>query len=151
MSTYLITGVAGFIGSKVAEMLLAEGHTVVGVDNLNDAYDVRLKHWRLDQIKDHPAFTFYRLDICNREALEEATFGAQRFDAVLNLAARAGVRQSVENPWVYQETNVTGTLNLLELCRAYDVPKLVLASTSSFYGEGNEQPFHEDPNTDHPL
>ncbi len=151
MATYLVTGAAGFIGSKVAEMLLADGHMVVGVDNLNDAYDVRLKHWRLDQIKDHEGFTFHHLDICNREALEEATFGVQRFDAVLNLAARAGVRQSVENPWIYQETNVTGTLNLLELCRAYDVPKFVLASTSSLYGKDNEMPYREDQNTDHPL
>lgn len=151
MATYLVTGAAGFIGSKVAEMLLADGHIVVGVDNLNDAYDVRLKHWRLDQIKDHEGFTFKQSDICDRAALEEAAFGQQRFDAVFNLAARAGVRQSVENPWVYQETNVTGTLNLLELCRRYDVPKLVLASTSSLYGNGNTLPFREDQNTDHPL
>ncbi len=151
MATYLVTGAAGFIGSKVAEMLLAEGHTVVGVDNLNDAYDVRLKHWRCDQIKDHEGFTFKQFDICDRAVLEEAAFGQHRFDAVLNLAARAGVRQSVENPWIYQETNVTGTLNLLELCRRYDVPKFVLASTSSLYGNDNALPYQEDQNTDHPL
>ena len=150
MATYLVTGAAGFIGSKVAETLLADGHTVVGIDNLNDAYDVRLKHWRLDQIKDHPGFIFYRLDLCDRHALDQTAFRAHRFDAVFNLAARAGVRQSVENPWVYQETNVTGTLNLLELCRAYDVSKFILASTSSLYGNGNALPFHEDQNTDHP-
>ena len=144
-------GTAGFIGSKVAEFLLNEGHTVVGVDNLNDAYDVRLKHWRLDQIKDHPGFTFYRLDICDRHALEQTVFQAHRFEAVLNLAARAGVRYSVVDPWVYQETNVTGTLNLLELCRHYDVPKFVMASTSSLYGNANTLPFREDQNTDHPL
>lgn len=151
MATYLVTGAAGFIGSKVAEMLLADGHTVVGLDNLNEAYDVRLKRWRLDQINDHAGFTFRHLDVGNREALEQVVFQAHRFDAVLNLAARAGVRQSVEDPWVYQQTNVVGTLNLLELCRAYDVPKFVLASTSSLYGKENEQPFHEDQNTDHPL
>ena len=150
MGTYLVTGAAGFIGAKVAEMLLTGGHRVVGVDNLNDAYDVRLKHWRLDQIRAHEGFTFHRLDICEREALA-AVFGDGRFDAVLNLAARAGVRQSVEDPWAYQQTNVTGTLNLLELCRAYDVPKFVLASTSSLYGKDNEMPYREDQNTDHPL
>lgn len=151
MPTYLVTGAAGFIAAKVTEMLLAQGHTVVGVDNLNDAYDVRLKHWRLDQVKDHEGFTFKQVDIYDRAALEEAAFGRQRFDAVFNLAARAGVRQSVENPWVYQQTNVTGTLNLLELCRAYDVPKFILASTSSLYGNSNALPFREDQNTDHPL
>jgi UDP-glucuronate 4-epimerase len=156
LATYLVTGCAGFIGWKVTEFLLAEGHTVVGVDNLNDAYDVRLKHWRLDQIKEHPNFTFHHLDICNREALREL-FNPQsairnpKFDAVINLAARAGVRQSLENPWVYFETNVTGTLNLLELCREFGVKKFVLATTSSLYGANNPRPFREDANTDGPL
>lgn len=151
MATYLVTGAAGFIGSKVAEMLLADGHKVIGLDNLNDAYDVRLKHWRLDQMKGHDGFSFHHRDICDRAALEEALFSVHRFDAVLNLAARAGVRQSVENPWVYQETNVTGTLNLLELCRTYAVPKFVLASTSSLYGNSHALPYSEDQPTDHPL
>jgi nucleoside-diphosphate-sugar epimerase len=156
LATYFVTGCAGFIGWKVTEFLLAEGHTVVGVDNLNDAYDVRLKHWRLDQTKDHPNFTFHRLDICNREALHEL-FNPQseirnpKFDAMINLAARAGVRQSVGNPWVYIETSVTGTLNLLGLCRVFGVKKFVLASTSSLYGANNPQPFREDANTDGPL
>jgi len=132
----------------------------VGVDNLNDAYDVRLKQWRLQQWQGRPAFTFRQLDICDRKALEALFADAAAghgsgsgpvFDAVLNLAARAGVRQSVENPWVYAETNVTGTLNLLELCRQHDVCKFVLASTSSLYGKDNPLPYCEDANTDRPL
>ncbi len=149
MATYLLTGVAGFIGSKVAERLLEAGHAVVGLDNLNDAYDVRLKHWRLEQIRNHPAFSFHRLDVCDRAALD--ALDGRRFDAVLNLAARAGVRPSVVDPWSYQETNVTGTLNLLEWCRAREVPKFVLASTSSLYGQGHDLPYREDQNTDRPL
>ncbi len=157
MATYLVTGCAGFIGWKVTESLLADGHLVIGVDNLNDAYDPRLKHWRLAQLEGKPGFTFHRLDITDRPALERSTFHVQRFDAVINLAARAGVRQSVENPWVYFETNVTGTLNLLELCREYGVRKFILASTSSLYGSAQRssvptfQPFREDMNTDGPL
>lgn len=149
----LVTGAAGFIGWKVTEFLLAEGYTVMGVDNLNDAYDVRLKHWRLEQIKDHPNFTFHRLDITNQRELRELwkLKGTTPFIAVINLAARAGVRQSVENPWVYYETNVTGTLNLLELCREFGVKKFILASTSSLYGANNPRPFREDANTDGPL
>jgi UDP-glucuronate 4-epimerase len=153
MGRYLVTGVAGFIASKVAESLLAEGHTVVGVDNLNDAYDVRLKQWRLAQLEGRPGFEFCRLDIADRERLG-AFFKAQSgrtFQAVINLAARAGVRPSVEDPWVYFETNMTGTLNLLEMCRAFGVGKLVLASTSSLYGAHNPRPFREDANTDGPL
>jgi nucleoside-diphosphate-sugar epimerase len=146
----LVTGAAGFIGAKVSELLLEQGHTVVGVDNMNDAYDVRLKEWRLRQIEDKPGFTLYRQDIVDRAALA-SIFQAQRFDAVINLAARAGVRQSVENPWVYIDTNVTGTLNLLELCREHHVQKFVLASTSSLYGANNPRPFSEDANTDGPL
>ncbi len=150
MASYLVTGCAGFIGWKVAEFLLAEGHTVVGVDNLNDAYDVRLKRWRLTRLQDQPNFTFHWLDITDRSALERSTFNVQRFDAVINLAARAGVRPSVENPWVYYETNVMGTLNLLELCRELGIAKFVQASSSSVYGQGNPMPYREDQNTDHP-
>lgn len=147
----LVTGAAGFIASKVCELLLQQGRTVVGIDNINDAYDVRLKHWRLTQIQEHPAFTFYKVDIANREAVEQAVFASHRFDSVINLAARAGVRQSVENPWVYVDTNMTGTLNLLELCHTYEVGKFVLASTSSLYGANNPRPFREDANTNGPL
>lgn len=152
MGTYLVTGAAGFIGSKVTEFLLAGGHTVVGLDNLNDAYDVRLKQWRREHIAGHAHLQFHETDLRDRAALEQL-FRSQPvpFDGVINLAARAGVRQSVEDPWIYLETNTTGTLNLLELCRTHGVPKFVLASTSSLYGAGNPQPFREDANTDGPL
>lgn len=145
----LVTGCAGFIGWKVSELLLKEGHSVVGVDILNDAYDVRLKEWRLSQLNGGSEFSFHRSDITELKALEPV-FQNDSFDAVINLAARAGVRQSVEDPWVYYETNVTGTLNLLELCRKHQVGKFVLASSSSVYGN-EERPFREDTPTDRPL
>ncbi len=145
----LVTGCAGFIGSKVGELLIQDGHHVVGVDNLNGSYDIRLKEWRLSQLQGKPNFTFHRWDIVNRQVLEEL-FRSRALDAVINLAARAGVRQSLQNPWVYYETNVTGTLNLLELCRTHGVPKFIQASTSSLYGHA-ERPFQEDQPTDRPL
>lgn len=148
-SNYLVTGAAGFIGSKVCEGLLADGHQLVGIDNLNDAYDVRLKHWRLERLVKNPNFRFLQFDICNRDELEKLF--SSRFDAVINLAARAGVRQSVENPWIYFETNVTGTLNLLEMCKRTGVNKFVLASTSSLYGKHNPMPYSEDSDTNRPL
>ncbi len=168
MATYLVTGCAGFIGAKVTEFLLRGGDTsstvgkaalrtnVIGVDNLNDAYDVRLKRWRLAQLDGAPGFEFHRLDIANRQEMEKlwrlkGQGGVVPFDAVINLAARAGVRRSVEDPWVYFDTNVTGTLNLLELCREFGVKKFVQASTSSLYGANNPRPFREDANTDGPL
>ena len=146
---YLVTGCAGFIGWKVTEFLLEMGHTVVGIDNLNTAYDTQVKQWRLQQLEGTPNFQFHRTNICDRTGLQKL-FNTS-YDAVINLAARAGVRQSVENPWVYVDTNVTGTLNLLELCREFDVQKFVLASTSSLYGANNELPFSEEANTDGPL
>jgi len=146
----LLTGCAGFIGSKVTEQLLAGGHTVVGVDNLNRAYDPRLKAWRLEQLADRPGFVFHHSDIADRQALDALTHGAG-LDAVVNLAARAGVRQSVEDPWAYEQTNVGGTLNLLEFCRARSIRKFLLASTSSLYGVENPRPFREDADTSRPL
>ena len=146
---YLVTGCAGFIGWKVTEFLLEMGHTVIGIDNLNSAYDTLVKQWRLRQLEGTPNFDFHRSDICDRDALQKL-FNTS-YDAVINLAARAGVRQSVENPWVYVDTNVTGTLNLLELCREFEVSKFVLASTSSLYGANNSLPFSEEANTDGPL
>jgi nucleoside-diphosphate-sugar epimerase len=150
MSTYLLTGVAGFIASRVAEMLLDSGHTLVGIDNLNDAYDVRMKEHRLSRLKDRERFTFHRLDISDRSILDDSLLN-QPFDAVINLAARAGVRQSTANPWVYVDTNMTGTLNLLELCRRRGIPKFILASTSSLYGAHNRLPFSEDDDVSRPL
>ena len=111
MANYLVTGAAGFIGSRVSEMLLEQGHGVTGVDNLNNAYDVRMKEYRLRKLQVLPGFTFQKLDISEYASVKELP----AFDAVIHLAARAGVRASVENPWAFYETNLTGTLNLLEL------------------------------------
>jgi len=158
MAHYLITGVAGFIAARVAEMLLEAGHTIIGVDNLNDAYDVRMKQWRLNRIKEvHQNFHFHQLDISDREDIkhlqEQIThqFEGSRLDAVFNLAARAGVRYSVENPWVYVDTNVTGTLNMLEMCRHLKISKFILASTSSIYGADAPLPTPEEADSSHPL
>lgn len=151
MARYLVTGAAGFIASKVSEQLLEAGHQVTGLDELNDAYDPRLKHWRLERLKARPGLRFSQTDIRDRAALERLWEEAGPFDAVLNLAARAGVRQSLENPWIYFDTNTTGTLNLLELCRHRGVGKIVLASTSSLYGSRNPVPYREDADTNHPL
>ena len=145
----LVTGCAGFIGYKVSEILLDAGHAVIGVDNLNDAYDVRLKEWRLSQIKGTPGFNFHQVDIVDRQQVGKI-FHENPLDAVVNLAARAGVRQSVKDPWCCYETNVFGTLNLLELCRETSVKKFVLASTSSVYGD-SKLPYREDAPTDRPL
>lgn len=152
----LITGCAGFIGWKVSEKLLERGDQVIGIDNMNDYYDPHLKEWRLAQLKRQPSFEFYQIDICNREDLDglfnsKSKIRNSKFDAVINLAARAGVRASLENPWIYYDTNLTGTLNLLECCRRYGVKKFVLASTSSLYGSENPLPFREDANTDQTL
>jgi UDP-glucuronate 4-epimerase len=152
-STYLVTGAAGFIASNVVRRLLEAGHDVVGVDNLNDAYDPALKRWRLQQLTGPPGFDFRQVDICDRQALETLfeEHAAEPFAAVLNLAARAGVRPSVEDPWPYFRTNAEGCLNLLDLCRRFGVAKYVLASTSSLYGGHNPIPFREDDDTDRPL
>lgn len=146
----LVTGCAGFVGWKVTEYLLDAEHAVVGVDNVDDAYDPALKRWRLSQLEGRSNFTFYLADICDRELMNRIFSERRPLDAVVNLAARAGVRPSAQNPWSYFETNVTGTLNLLELCRHHGVAKFVLASSSSLYGE-NKRPFREDQPTDRPL
>lgn len=146
---YLVTGAAGFIGARVAELLLAEGHQVVGVDNLNDAYDVQLKRWRLGRLESNDEFAFHQLDILDEEAMTPVWRGG--YEAVFNLAARAGVRPSVDDPWVYAETNVTGAINLLEGCRRHGISKFVLASTSSLYGKDNERPFQESADISRPL
>ena len=150
MARYLLTGAAGFIASRVAERLLGDGHVVLGLDNLNDAYDVRLKTWRLEQLRRHERFLFQPIDIRDRASLQGACDSRPGFDAVLHLAARAGVRASVEDPWSYLATNAGGTLNLLELCRGR-IPKFVSASTSSLYGADNPVPCEETADTDRPL
>ncbi len=151
MARYLVTGAAGFIASRVCELLLAEGHEVAGVDNLCDAYDVRLKHYRLKRLLERPGFTFNALDIADRGAVDAIFSAGESFAGVINLAARAGVRASVENPWVFVNTNLTGTLNLLEACRRHAVSKFILASTSSIYGNDAPLPTPETASSDHPL
>ena len=150
MARYLLTGVAGFIASRVADRLLDQGHAVLGLDSLNDAYDVRLKTWRLEQLRRHERFGFRPIDILDRGSLRAGCEVGPSFDAVLHLAARAGVRASVSDPWNYLATNGEGTLNLLELCRGR-IPKFVLASTSSLYGADNPVPYQETADTDRPL
>jgi nucleoside-diphosphate-sugar epimerase len=151
MKNVLVTGCAGFIGWKVAEKLLAENINVVGIDNMNDYYDTKLKEWRLQQLKvgKDTEFFFNKSDIGNFDEVKKI-FSSHKIDAVINLAARAGVRASVEDPWVYLETNTKGTLNLLECCKDFGVKKFVLASTSSLYSF-NEMPFRETDRTDAPL
>ncbi|MEM8884391.1 MAG: NAD-dependent epimerase/dehydratase family protein [Planctomycetota bacterium] len=151
MGSYIVTGTAGFIGNKVAEQLLDAGHRVHGIDNVNDAYDVRLKEWRMRRLDGREGYAFHRIDLCDRPALARVFDEAGAVDAVINLAARAGVRQSVEDPWVYVDTNATGSLNLLEEMRHRGIGKYMLASTSSLYGEHNEMPYGETADTNRAL
>ncbi len=145
----LITGAAGFIGWKTAEFLLKEGFSVVGIDNLNSYYDVRLKIWRKEQLEKYKNFRFFELDIENYGALK-VLFDTFNFDVVINLAARAGVRYSMVNPHVYMKTNAQGTLNLLELMKEKGIKKFILASTSSLYA-GQPMPFKEDSPVNTPI
>ena len=149
MQSFLVTGCAGFIGWKVSEKLLQRGYKVVGIDNMNDYYDVKLKEYRLNSLKEYSNFEFYPIDIENFDALKEV-FRKHSFDCVINEAARAGVRYSIQNPHIYFTTNVIGTLNLLELCRHTEVKKFVLASTSSLYA-GQSMPFKEDLPVNTPI
>ena len=151
MAKYLITGVAGFIAARVAEFLLEDNHTVIGVDNLDNAYDVRMKNYRLQRLRERSGFTFQKMDIADRDAVEHIFEKWKSIDAVINLAARAGVRASLENPWIYTQTNVTGTLNLLESCRQQGIKKFILASSSSVYGDNAPLPTPEETDTNHPL
>ena len=146
---YLVTGAAGFIASKTSEQLAKAGHEVVGVDNVNDYYDPRLKEHRLEGLKQLPNFQFKKLDIENKAGLQQL-FTEHAFDGVLNLAARAGVRYSMENPEIYMTTNAMGTLNILDCMRDHNVKKMVLASTSSLYA-GQKMPFTEELAVNTPI
>lgn len=148
--TYLITGAAGFIGYFLSKKLLEQGCTVVGIDNVNDYYDVNLKHKRLEQLEPYEKFTFLKVDISDKEALTNI-FKEYTPNIVVNLAAQAGVRYSIENPDVYMQSNVIGFYNILEACRHYPVDHLIYASSSSVYGANKKVPFEETDFVDHPV
>lgn len=149
MAHYLVTGAAGFIGARTSEFLIRDGHTVAGVDNLNRAYDPRIKEYRLRRLQSLPGFTFHKLDISQKSVIDH--FKDDQFAGVINLAARAGVRASVKDPWAYVESNMIGTLNMLELCRATGTKKFIVASTSSIYGEDPPYPTPEMASSSEPL
>jgi len=146
----LITGAAGFIGSALSLRLLERGDEVIGIDNLNDYYDVNVKKARLQRAQGKPGFTFLQIDIADRGAMEE-TFATHKPDRVVNLAAQAGVRYSIENPHAYIDSNLVGFCNILEGCRHHDVEHLVYASSSSVYGANTNMPFSIHHNVDHPM
>ena len=146
----LITGAAGFIGMFVAERLLARGDEVIGIDNLNDYYDVALKEARLARLRPKPGFRFIKLDLADRDGMA-ALFAGEKPEAVINLAAQAGVRYSLKNPHAYADSNLLGFVNVLEGCRRGDVKHLVYASSSSVYGGNTKVPFAETDNVDHPV
>ena len=146
----LVTGCAGFIGMHLSKVLLEQGYDVIGVDNLNDYYDVRLKNDRLMILKKYDHFNFTKIDISNKEAIE-SVFKSNSIDKVVNLAAQAGVRYSLENPNSYIDSNVLGFMNILECCRHYNIKGLVYASSSSVYGGNTEVPFSVDHVVDSPL
>ncbi len=150
MSRILVTGTAGFIGFHLAQRLLRDGHTVIGLDNVNDYYDPRIKEGRLALLQDQDRFTFERLDLRDREGIN-AVFAKHDFDRVVNLAAQAGVRYSLENPQAYVDSNLVGFVNILEACRHHAIEHLVYASSSSVYGANTRLPFSVHDNIDHPL
>lgn len=147
--TILVTGAAGFIGSHVCDYLINRGEKVIGIDNLNDYYDVSLKHSRLTKIS-HNNFTFIQVDIAEKDAIDEL-FKKHQIKKVVNLAAQAGVRYSIENPWSYLNSNLTGFLSIIEACRHNKIEHLVYASSSSVYGANTNLPFRVEDNVDHPL
>lgn len=147
---FLVTGAAGFIGFHVSQRLLAAGHQVVGIDNLNDYYDVNLKHARLNLIKANPGFTFIEMDLADRDAMA-SLFDQNRFQRVIHLGAQAGVRYSIENPHAYADANLIGHLNILEGCRHYKIEHLLYASSSSVYGLNRKMPFSTEDSVDHPV
>ncbi|END4895874.1 SDR family NAD(P)-dependent oxidoreductase, partial [Citrobacter freundii] len=146
---YLVTGAAGFIGFHVSKRLLEAGHQVVGIDNLNDYYDVSLKQARLELLA-QPGFHFHKIDLADREGMAEL-FASGHFERVIHLAAQAGVRYSLENPHAYADSNLTGFLNILEGCRHNKIQHLLYASSSSVYGLNRKMPFSTDDSVDHPV
>ncbi|HAT7590629.1 NAD-dependent epimerase [Citrobacter werkmanii] len=146
---YLVTGAAGFIGFHVSKRLLEAGHQVVGIDNLNDYYDVSLKQARLELLV-HPGFNFHKIDLADREGMS-TLFASGHFDRVIHLAAQAGVRYSLENPHAYADSNLTGFLNILEGCRHNHIQHLLYASSSSVYGLNRKMPFSTGDSVDHPI
>ncbi len=149
MGNYLITGAAGFIGARTSELLINDGHTVTGIDNMNDAYDPRMKDYRLARLQAMPGFTFHKLDISDKSIIPH--FKHEKFDGIINLAARAGVRYSVENPWLFVESNTIGTLNMLEIAKETGTKKFIVASTSSIYGGEPSYPTPESASSSEPL
>lgn len=147
---FLVTGAAGFIGFYVAQRLCQAGHEVIGLDNLNDYYDPKLKYARLEQLKTNSQFRFVQLDIADKKAVS-LLFKQENFQRVIHLAAQAGVRYSIDNPLVYGESNLIGHLNILEGCRHTDVEHLIYASSSSVYGLNNKTPFSTNDSVDHPV
>ena len=150
MATILVTGAAGFIGFHLSRRLLSDGHTVVGVDSVNDYYDVRVKQARLGELSAEPLFRFYQEDLVEGKRLREI-FADEQPQTVVNLAAQAGVRYSLENPQAYVDSNIIGFVNILEACRHHGVGHLVYASSSSVYGANTKMPFSEQDRVDHPI
>lgn len=147
---YLVTGAAGFIGFHVVQRLCEQGHDVIGIDNLNDYYDINLKLARLNELKNHTTFTFIKLDLADREGVSQL-FAQEKFNRVIHLAAQAGVRYSIDNPMAYADSNLIGHLTILEGCRHNNVEHLVYASSSSVYGLNSKTPFATSDSVDHPI
>lgn len=148
--TILVTGCAGFIGFHLSKRLLSNNYTIIGIDNLNDYYDVDLKHARLDLLKEYKNFSFVLSSIEDKKAMEEI-FAENDIDIVINLAAQAGVRYSLENPYAYIQSNVIGFMNILECCRHHQIEHLIYASSSSVYGANTKMPFSTNDNVDYPV
>lgn len=150
LTTILVTGVAGFVGFHLSQRLLEEGFEIVGIDNVNSYYETQLKHDRLAQIQNHDKFHFFKVDLANKKEVE-GIFWKQKFDTVINLAAQAGVRYSLENPTAYIDSNLAGFTNILEGCRKHEIKHLIYASSSSVYGANTKMPFSVHDNVDHPV
>lgn len=150
MANLLVTGVAGFVGFHLCQRLLDRGDTIIGIDNLNDYYDVSLKQARLEQLKNRSGFSFKKLDLADREGINQL-FAQGNFEQVAHLAAQAGVRYSLKNPYAYIDSNLVGFLNILEGCRHSQIQHLVYASSSSVYGANKKIPFSVEDNVDYPI